>query len=102
MDAAADPGASATTAVGRATKKLPFAQPLMMAKINSGGRDELTGHIANMLRLLTRFVITSALKAPTRSQNHPPVSLPTAVAAPNPATSPAPIPGDSPRELAKR
>src|SRR5687767_11487396 len=94
IEAAAEPGAIIATAVGRVTKKLPFAQPLIRAKMNSGGSDSLTGQMANMLRLLMRVVIARALTAPTRSQNHPPNNLPIAVAAPNPATRPAPTEDD--------
>jgi hypothetical protein len=101
IDAAADPGASVATAVGKATKKLPLAQPLIMAKTKSGGKDELTGQMASIDTLLTKAAKANALKAPIRSQIQPPANRPTAVDAPNPATSPAPVEAERPMDLAK-
>jgi hypothetical protein len=91
----------AATAVGRPTKKLPFAQPLTMAKTKRGGSDVLTGHIASMLKQLIKQVISIVFKAPIRSHVQPPKTRPTAVAAPKPPTKPAPVDADSPIELAK-
>ncbi|KAJ4399985.1 hypothetical protein N0V91_009058 [Didymella pomorum] len=100
IEAAAERGATAATAVGRPTKKLPLAHPLTRANTNSGGKDVLTGHIASILIELTRQVIIMVLKAPILSQVHPPKIRPTAVAAPNPPTSPAPVDAGKPIELA--
>lgn len=101
IDAAADCGATTATAVGRPTKKLPFAHPLTRAKINNGGKDVLTGHIASILTEFTKQVMIMVLKAPILSHVQPPRIRPTAVAAPKPPTKAAPIEGESPIELAK-
>ena len=50
MDGAAEPGESFATAVGNATKKLPFAHPLTRAKRRRGGSVELTGHTSRAPR----------------------------------------------------
>jgi len=99
IEAAADPGARAATAVGSATKKLPFAHPLMMAKARSGGSDELTGQIASIDTLLIRAARAKELKAPMRSHIQPPKRRPTAVDAPKPATRPAPVEAERPIDL---
>lgn len=88
-------------AVGKLTKKNPFAQPLMIANVQSGPSDALTGQIASMLKALMKAARTKALMAPMRSHIQPPKRRPMAVAAPNPATSPAPVEAERPIELAK-
>ena len=70
------------------------------AKIKRGGNDVLTGQMASMLTELTKQVIIKVLKLPILSQVNPPRIRPTAVAAPNPPTKPAPVDADRPIELA--
>lgn len=60
----------------------------------------LTGQMASMLTELTKQVIIKVLKLPILSQVNPPRIRPTAVAAPNPPTKPAPVDADRPIELA--
>ncbi|KPI34662.1 uncharacterized protein AB675_11645 [Cyphellophora attinorum] len=101
MDEAAQPGVNAATAVGSATKKLPLATPLTIAKMSRGASDELTGQITSIVRLLTKADTASVLKAPIRSHVHPLASRPAAVAPQKPATNAAPVEPDGPMELAK-
>jgi hypothetical protein len=101
IDAAAEWAAITATAVGRPTKKLPFAHPFTVAKTKRGDNDVLTGRIASMIRQLIIQVISIMLKALVRSHVHPPKMRPTVVAAPKPLTKPAPVGDDNPTELAK-
>src|SRR5688572_593090 len=71
--AARRPPTCLLSAVGRVTKKGPFARPLKMEKTRRIVNVDETDHTANMVMALTDMVNSSILMAPSLSQAVPDV-----------------------------
>lgn len=94
----ADPNTLPTT-VGIVEKKPPFAAPLITTNTASGATAVDSGHSANMLKAVNMNEMKRVFSGPKTSHANPLAIRPNALAKLKPATSPAPVLDDMPREL---
>ncbi len=87
------------TTVGMVEKNPPFAAPLMMAKATRGTSVLDTGHNTSMLNALRRRDIKTVLSGPIRSHRNPNPSRPKADEKLKPATKPAPVLVERPKDV---
>jgi hypothetical protein len=93
----ADPKTLPTT-VGMVEKNPPFAAPFMMTNAINGANVLDTGHRTSILVALRRRDRKSVLSGPSRSLMNPNPSRPTPEEKLNPATKPAPVLAERPKE----
>lgn len=86
------------TTVGMVEKNPPFAAPLMMTNAAKGANALETGHSTSILVALRRRDRESVLSDPSRSLMNPNPSRPTPEEKLNPATKPAPVLAERPKE----
>lgn len=86
--------------VGIVQKNPPFDSPLMTTNSASGPKVVEAGQMANMLRAVKSIDVNRTLMAPNLSQQIPQIIRPTAEDRVKPATRPAPVLDEKPRDLA--
>jgi hypothetical protein len=86
------------TTVGMVEKKPPFAAPFTMTNPIKGANVLETGYKTSILIALRRRDRKSVLSGPSRSLIKPNPSRPIAEEKLNPATKPAPVLAERPRE----
>lgn len=88
--------------VGIVQKNPPFDSPLMTTNSASGPKVVEAGQMASMLSAVRSIDVNKTLIAPNLSQQMPHIIRPTAEDMVKPATRPAPVLDENPKELAYR
>lgn len=90
------------TAVGIVEKKAPFAAPLITTNTTIGASVVDCGHTAMLVTAVRISDANTVLRDPSLSDMTPEPMRPNADARLKPATSPAPVLDEKPRDLVKR